>query len=319
MNPRLWIAAGLALGALLIVVLCGLLLLTLANRNGEPLVAAAPDTATPPLTVAPSPTLTQTPAPTLTPVPTPTALVLLGAPPPQAALPSAFPATLQAALPTAAPPVIVPPDRSAAPPGSRRLGEFAVEWYCNERGLGVRLANGDADWACTNPDGSTSFILQPADFDQICRTWYTNPNAFAIRDQQNRTQAYNWSCYEQTSQIVIPNPPSLVTPSITSLRVHGTRDWVAFSNESTASLSMAGFYLERRGRRVDASAWGRSVLNPGECLVVHKSDELPEEVTSVCAQPLSLAAGKRDREYWLKGEVLVHVNPDVQYRYDADE
>ncbi len=298
-RPGVWIAMALTLGVLLTVALCSLIVLTILNRGGAASVAAAPGTPTPTLTYTPSTTPTATPAPTRTAVPTPTALVLFGTPPPQAALPT---------IPAPNPPA---QGGEAAPPGSRRLGEFAVEWYCNERGLGVTIINSDVDWACTNADNSINFILQRADFDQICRSWYSSPGAFAVRDQHNQTQAYNWSCYEYAAQKSgIPGNAFIIL-----LRVQATRDWVAFSNVLMLPLTLTGFSLERDGRRIDASAWGRSVLNPGECLVIHKSNELPRRISPMCTLPISLPADKGDREYWLDGDVLVIVNPSAQYHY----
>jgi hypothetical protein len=157
--------------------------------------------------------------------------------------------------------------------------------------------------------------LQAADFDQICRSWYTNPNAFAIRDQNKPTQAYNWSCYEVTAQDVA----SLATPSVLTLRIDGTRDWVAFSNVSASPLTLAFFSLQREGRIMDASAWGRAVLSPGECLMIHKSDELPNPLPPTCMLPISLPAAKEEREFWLNGEVIVYVNPSAQYTYSPDQ
>jgi hypothetical protein len=93
-----------------------------------------------------------------------------------------------------------PSDRNNPPPGSRRLGEFAVEGYCNTRGYGVQVVNNQNDWACTDKNnGNVLFVLQPTDFDAICRQWYNNPRAFAIRDMRKDIQAYNWSCYEYVS------------------------------------------------------------------------------------------------------------------------
>ena len=76
-----------------------------------------------------------------------------------------------------------------------RLGEFQVEWYCNERGLGVRVINNGADWACTQPNNQISFTLTQDDFNEICRRTYGNPRAYAMRDQNKPQPAYNWSCY----------------------------------------------------------------------------------------------------------------------------
>ncbi|MCC7446423.1 MAG: hypothetical protein IT324_03355 [Anaerolineae bacterium] len=89
-----------------------------------------------------------------------------------------------------------PAIRDVPPAGSTRLGEFQVESYCNNRGYGVILTNSQTDWACTNPsNGSIAFILNPTDFDAICQQRYNDPGAFAIRDQRQAVQAYNWSCY----------------------------------------------------------------------------------------------------------------------------
>jgi hypothetical protein len=84
------------------------------------------------------------------------------------------------------------------PPVARlvRLGEFQVEWYCNERGLGVLLINNQADWACTQPStGQIVLVLGQQDFDRICRRTYNVQAAFALRDQNKPQPAYNWSCY----------------------------------------------------------------------------------------------------------------------------
>src|SRR5262249_54733371 len=54
-------------------------------------------------------------------------------------------------VPPASTQVLVPPaDRNVVPPNSRRLGEFTVEWYCNQRNMGVVITNNQTDWACTN-------------------------------------------------------------------------------------------------------------------------------------------------------------------------
>ncbi len=89
-----------------------------------------------------------------------------------------------------------PSNRTVPPPNSHRLGEFAVEWYCNNRGFGVILVNNQNDWACINTsNNSVVFTLGPSDFDSICRSTYQDQGAFAIRDQQKPAQAFNWSCY----------------------------------------------------------------------------------------------------------------------------
>jgi len=95
---------------------------------------------------------------------------------------------------------IIPPTPTPTPIPTR-LGTFQVEWYCNERGNGVMLTNNNRDWACTNPqNGQITFVLGQNDFNAICQRTYSNPQAFALKDQQQATEAYNWSCY-------MPAPP----------------------------------------------------------------------------------------------------------------
>jgi hypothetical protein len=104
----------------------------------------------------------------------------------------------------------------------RRLGEFQVEWYCNERGLGVRVINNDADWACTQPNnGQVSFVLQQENFNEICRRTYGNSNAYARRDQSKPQPAYNWSCYVDVpvtaTRTPFPSPVPTNPPRLTRL------------------------------------------------------------------------------------------------------
>jgi len=78
----------------------------------------------------------------------------------------------------------------------RRLGEFQVEWYCNQQGYGVQVVNSNRDWACLfNGTNTIAKILGKNDFDRICQVTYRDPNAIAIKDGNNPTDAYNWSCY----------------------------------------------------------------------------------------------------------------------------
>ncbi len=302
-----WVRIAFALGAILIIGICGLVMLSLLNQiAGVPTASAALATTAPAPTHTPSsaPTETLVPTPTIVIAPTPTPLVLIRTPLPQAA------------SPTTPPTPALPADRGVVPPGSRRIGAFAVEWYCNERGLGVTIINNGVDWACMNRNNSINFILQPADFDQICQSWYKNPGAFAIRDQGNPTQAYNWSCYQY---FATPTPVTpIATPAINSLQLRYTDTWVAVTNISAVPLSLDYFVMEREGRTLNAAAWGRSVLNPGECLVIYKGSTLPNNLPSTCAAPISLPADANEREYWLKGEVVVRVNPSVQYHYHLD-
>lgn len=185
--------SSLTFTAGLLAIACGVLVCAVAGLlliTGPRKVAVVP-TLQPSATGAP----TETSAPTMTAYPTelpPTAVVL----------PSSFAPVEPTALPTAvilvatrAGPTIAPPaDRSTVPAGSLRLGEFTVEWYCNEQNYGVMLVNNQSDWACTRGN-SVAFTLTAQDFDNICRAVYGDSSAFAIQDQRKPQAAYNWSCF----------------------------------------------------------------------------------------------------------------------------
>jgi hypothetical protein len=95
----------------------------------------------------------------------------------------------------------IPPSQQAI-----RLGEFQVEWYCNERGFGVRLINNQTDWACTYVGSNQiAFVLGQQDFNTICQRTYGKPGAYALRDLNKPQPAYNWSCYVN---VVVPRPPT---------------------------------------------------------------------------------------------------------------
>lgn len=103
-----------------------------------------------------------------------------------------------------------------------RLGEFQVEWYCNERGLGVRVINNQADWACINSStNQVSFVLGQNEFNDICRRTYGNPRAYALRDQNKPQPAYNWSCYVDVvvtaTRTPFPTPMPTAIPQLTRL------------------------------------------------------------------------------------------------------
>ncbi len=238
--------------------------------------------------------------------------------------PTATPVVLTAApaLPTATRGPIPPPsDRSVPPPGSRRLGEFAVEAYCNSQGYNIILTNNRVDWACTNKsNGKIAFILQPSDFDKICRAKY-NPNAFAIRDQHNAVLAYNWSCYDY---VIAPTqvPPTSIsgaTPSVLTLVARFGKDWVALVNTSSTPLSMAGVEFRRPDGALSAAAWGHLLLMPGECLRMYAGDQAPADLPSKCTTAIDYAAPKAERQRWFDGPVIIAINPDTTYCYPSDK
>lgn len=93
---------------------------------------------------------------------------------------------------------------TVAPPGSTRLGEFRVEWYCEESGYDVKLINDRTDWACSNEsDESIALVLSQSDFNAICQITYNDTAAFAVRDMQKVTVAYNWSCYTYSEGVFV--------------------------------------------------------------------------------------------------------------------
>jgi membrane-bound inhibitor of C-type lysozyme len=105
--------------------------------------------------------------------------------------------------------VTIPPTPTFTPTPAlqpMRLGGFQVEWYCNERNLGVRIINNQSDWACTQLNSDQIvFVLGQGDFDTICRRTYNRQDAYALRDQQRPEPAYNWSCYVDVP-VTTPTP-----------------------------------------------------------------------------------------------------------------
>jgi hypothetical protein len=149
----------------------------LATPTVTPAATHTPSlTHTPTDTPLPTDTYTYTPTPTIKPTRTPRPTL----------------------TPSLTPDPTIPPidQRNTVPPGAERLGEFQVEWYCNNQGYGVILVNNQADWACTErKTNKVVFVLDASDFDKICQTTYNNPDAFAIQDQVKDIKAYTWSCY----------------------------------------------------------------------------------------------------------------------------
>ncbi len=266
-----------------------------------------------------NPTSTELPtvAPTFTVVVLPTAAATL---PPPTAKPVAV-------IPT---PVSLPPEnRSVAPPGSQRLGEFAVEGYCNNQGLGVTLVNDQSDWACTGADGSIRFVLGPADFDNICRARYNDPAAFAISDQQKAIQAYNWSCYTYPAQpaapptavlptaVVVITSTALATPWVTTLALRTDKDWVALVNVSGIPLSLQGVEFRREDQTIKATAWGQDILLPGECLRISRTDKAPKDAPPGCTHVIDYLASRDERKQWFEDCIIVAINPSTAYYYPS--
>jgi hypothetical protein len=197
------------------------------------------------------------------------------------------------------------------------LGEFQVEWYCNNQGLGVVLTNNENDWACTQ-DGRVVSILQPADFDKICQTTYPNTNAFALLDMQKSVRAYNWSCYEYVGPPNVASAGLVVTPAIQNLRLEYEDNAVAFTNISTQPIDMTGFQLQgKEGSVLSASAWGINVLAPGNCLRIFKKNP-PAALPLDCSTVIDLAGNEDQRKVWFDGEITVILNPSMRMRYAAN-
>jgi serine/threonine protein kinase len=301
--------------AVFVIGLAALALVILASRGNVAQTVGELPAGTPTISVTAATAQPSLPASTATEMPIPTSF------PVELPSPSAAPTFTTVVLPTAVvvvpTQVALPPEnRAVPPPGSRRLGEFAVEQYCTDQGFGVKLVNNQADWACTNRDGSIRFVLAATDFDNICRARYNTPGAFAIRDQTKQIQAYNWSCYEYQ---VVPTPNTFfATPSVATLRVEKGQDWVAFVNISAGPLSLADFRLEREGQTLDAGGWGRQMLNAGECLRIYIRQQPPSEAPAHCTTPIDLSGEGPARAFWLQGEVQVTVNPNTKYTYKSN-
>jgi serine/threonine protein kinase len=149
--------------------------------------------------------VTATPEATKTSTPTPQVIIVTATPTDTPVL------TLAALAPCG---TIIPKNRSIVPECSHRLGEFKVEWYCTDRGYGITLTNSDQDWACINPTTNVIVaVLTVADFDGICQSWYGRGGAFAIKDQHQTTEAYNWSCYEFNDPSLSGLPTTIPQPT----------------------------------------------------------------------------------------------------------
>jgi hypothetical protein len=165
-------------------------------------------------------------------------------------------------------------------------------------------------------------ILQPADFDNICRAKY-NPNAFAIRDQQQAVQAYNWSCYDY---VIAPTPVqptqaavSGEVPSALTLVARFGQGWVALVNTSSSPLSMDTVEFRRPDSTLKSGAWGHPTLMPGECLRIYSGDQPPAEMPAKCTTVIDYNAPKAERERWFDGPVIIAINPDTTYCYPTEK
>jgi serine/threonine protein kinase len=307
---RRWLYPLVFAGALFAVGLIGLLLLLLAIRGGQPVVSAPTPTAAVAATPTTAPTSVMT-APTQSMTATPVIL------------PGGAGPTTAAGQPTAPPQPAIPADRSAPPPGSRRLGEFAVEDYCTSKGYGITLTNNKVDWACINKGNkSIVFVLQPSDFDTICRSWYGNDRAFAIRDQKTDVPAYNWSCYDlPPGAVPTAVPPTTsaggAVPSAISLVARYGQDWVALVNISSSPLNVESVEFRRPDSTLKAISWGHPVLMPGECLRIFAGDQPPAQLPAKCTSVIDYNAPKAERQRWFDGPVTIAINPSTTYCYPA--
>ncbi len=297
--PMLIVAIMFGIGIIALIVV----FFTTHNNNSQSFLALP--TATPALTATALP-----PTPTL--LPTNTALPLT-------------PTAVLLASPSVISPSMSPPqDRSHPPAGSYRLGEFAVEGYCNDRGYGIILVNNQSDWACTNPSTNAVVLtLTPSDFDNICRARYNSPNAFAIRDLNKDIAAYNWSCYDYrplpTSNAAVPPTSAVATPSITTFHPYFAKDWLALVNVSNMPLSLQGVEFRTEGHTLSALVWGQPVLAPGACLRLYKTDKLPKDLPPQCTTVFDYSPAKPERDIWFGQKVTIVVNPFTSYCYPADK
>jgi hypothetical protein len=318
----LWLVASvitcltLTLGMIAIIIL----LVISPNAASSTSVAATelatptgpPETATESATAALSLAMVETeaaPAPSTTPRPS--------ASPVQTVV--AMAQTQQAASPTPAPSV-PPEDRSIIPPNTTRLGEFAVEQYCNRQGYGVILTNGQTDWACTDRrTRSIEFILAPSDFDAICRERYGVPDAFAIRDQRKSVQAYNWSCFVYNVPTVFPSvtPVIAITPASGDLLPVRAPDWLALVNRSGAPVLVDSIEFQRNDHTLRSADWGISVLMPGECLRIARSTP-PVELPEGCHRAFDYTGSEVTRRFWLDGEgiLALDIGPGIRYVWE---
>jgi hypothetical protein len=212
--------------------------------------------------------------------------------------------------------VLQPPtDRNTVPADSLRLGEFAVESYCNSRGDGVVIVNHQADWACTNPsNGMPVMTLGPKDFDAICQGRYNDQTAFAIRDQQKPQKAYDWSCYAYAE----PTATLVATPSIASLLPQFSSEWVALVNVANYPLATDGIVFKREdGNTLKGTEWGQAILPPGACLRLYAGPNAPSTPPARCSNVIDYP-GAKDAG-WATSKVTITINPSTAYCYPSDQ
>jgi hypothetical protein len=99
------------------------------------------------------------------------------------------------------------------------------------------------------------------------------------------------------------------------LRLEFDDNYVAFINISTQPIDMAGFELQgKKGRVLNASAWGINTLAPGSCLRILKKENstiMPQG----CSTVIDLAGDEDQRKVWFDGQITVILNPSVRMRY----
>jgi serine/threonine-protein kinase len=273
-------------------------------NNAQSLLAIPTSTLTITATVLP-PTPTLQPTNTTQPLPTPTAVLLATRSPLSPSLPP-------------------PQDRNNAPAGSYRLGEFAVESYCNDRGYGIVLTNNQADWACTErSNNAVIYTLVASDFDIICRARYSSPTAFAIRDLHKDIAAYNWSCYDylpaSNNNAAVPPTSAAATPSIKTFHPFFQKDWIALVNVSDVPLSLQGVEFRTEGHTISAQVWGQSLLAPNACLRLDKTDKPPKDLPPNCSTVFDYSPDKSERDVWFGQKVMIVINPSTSYCYPAEK
>ncbi len=96
-------------------------------------------------------------------------------------------------------------------------------------------------------------------------------------------------------------------------------DWIALINRSSIALSLEGVEFQRESRTLKATAWGRNVLRPGECLRIYKDDNPPNALPPKCVSAIDYAAPKDEREIWLDGPVTIVINPATTYCFPSEK
>lgn len=90
--------------------------------------------------------------------------------------------------------------------------------------------------------------------------------------------------------------------------------WMALVNTGRFPLNLANVYLKREADVLTAEkGWGRTALQPGECLRLYRGETAPKELPADCKTPIDMLGEQKDRTYWGGTTVRIWWNPSYSY------